>query len=152
VTLAEFFLAVNASNVRLDSVGGRLQLLGLADVISPEIRAGAAEHEGAILALLSAGPLHEGEGEMLTTPEGFRHDHDWRDWRLEWLLELGTLALRMRGCEDQDVLARLRPLAEATPTSKTEWLALGRQITDTEHELRQRGKLPSYPWPERGEP
>jgi hypothetical protein len=83
---------------------------------------------------------------------GFRHEHDWRDWRLDWLLEVGTLFLRMRGCQDPEVLGRLRPLVEATPTTMKEWLALGEQIASTEHELRQRGKLPPYPWPLRGEP
>jgi hypothetical protein len=82
----------------------------------------------------------------------FRHDHDWRDWRMEWLLEVATLFLRMRSCENEEVLARLRPLAAATPTSLAEWLALGEQIGTTEHELRQQGKLPPYPWPEGGEP
>jgi hypothetical protein len=89
------------------------------------------------------------EPDRLVFEDGFRHRHDWQDWRLEWLLEVGTLHLRMRGCQDSEVVARLRPLAEATPASLVEWLALGRQIANTEHELRQQGRLPAYPWPER---
>src|SRR5262245_45960587 len=203
MTLADFFLAVNAAGVLLANVGGRLQLRGPTSAISPAIRAAAAEHKAAILALLPASPPEEAEIEIPEAPachpaegaraeaeleaeirgreraaipaegageitpaeaatanrprggsafeNGFRHEHEWRDWRLEWLLEVGTLSLRMRGCQDQLALARLRPLAEATPTSLAEWLTLGQQIANAEHELRQRGKLPSYPWPERGE-
>jgi hypothetical protein len=194
MTLGDFFLAVNAAAIRLANVGGQLQLRGHASAISPEIKAAAAEHRAALLALLPAtlpegvgvaspgagpggpagaeaegltggreGPAGTCQGEMTPAeaawppPDsdgralvgGFRHDHDWRDWRLEWLLELGTLHLRLRCCQDPDVRARLRPLAEATPTSVAEWLALGQQIANTEHELRQQGRLPPYPWPER---
>jgi hypothetical protein len=203
MTLADFFLAVNAAGIRLANVSGQLQLLGPANEINEEIKAGAAEHTTAVLALLPPGPppgapLPEititapcledlGKGAEVPTElladqqarepasivdaqdeaslslterpcqepdravlsEGFRHRHDWQDWRLEWLLEVGTLYLRMRGCQDAEVLARLRPLAEATPTSVAEWLALGQKIANTEHELKQQGRLPPYPWPER---
>jgi hypothetical protein len=71
-----------------------------------------------------------------------------RYWQ-EWQLYVGMLYLRMRSCTDADVLARLRALADATPRTLAEWLALGRRIIDTEHELRQQGKLPEYPWPDR---
>jgi hypothetical protein len=164
MTLADFFLAVNAAGIRLANCGGQLQLRGPATAITPAIRAGAAEHKAAVLALLpplacpggkgddrsqpagesATGP--EGEGQV-TNADGFRHTYDWRDWRIEWLLEIGTLFLRMRACPDPDVLARLRPLAEATPTSLADWLVLGRQIVNTEHELRQLGKLPPVPRP-----
>ena len=181
MTLADFFLAVNGAGVRLANVGGQLQLRGPANALTEEIRAGAAEHKAAILAVLPPAPeAGPGAGEAVReraatvaeangqiTPEettrqcqewdrmvledGFRHDHDWRDWRLEWLLELAALHLRMEGWLDQDVLARLRPLAEARPTSKAEWTALSRQIVNTEQDLQRQGKLPSFPWPERGE-
>jgi hypothetical protein len=202
MTLADFFLAVNAAGIRLANVGGQLQLRGFANAISPEIKEAAAEHKVAILALLPPAPAPElevneipiaepsaadlanrdetlaqlsaeeqkragiaakwereiapaetakqyQEPDRLVIEDGFRHRHDWQDWRLEWLLEVGMLHLRMRGCQDSEVLARLRPLAEATPTSIAEWLALGQQIANTEHELRQQSRLPPYPWPER---
>ena len=83
--------------------------------------------------------------------DGYRSDHDWRDWRLEWLLHVGQLHLRIRGCRDAEVLAMLQALAGLTPTSKADWLKIGRQILDAEHELRHQGRLPDYPWPDRGE-
>jgi hypothetical protein len=89
----------------------------------------------------------EESGGIMGVTEGFRHDHDWRDWRLEWLLEVGKMYLRMRQCKEQSVLVRLRSLTEVTPGSLPEWLALARQIVNSEDELRQEGKLPSYPWP-----
>ena len=204
MTLADFFLAVNAAGIRLANVGGHLQQCGSANAISPEIKEAAAEHKETLLALLPPAPspelvaneiptaepapadlanrdatpaellpeeqarkrgviavktAHEvapaetakqcQEPDRLVFEDGFRHRHHWQDWRLEWLLEVGTLYLRMRGCQEPEVLARLRPLAEATPASLVEWLALGRQIANTEHELRQQGRLPAYPWPER---
>jgi hypothetical protein len=175
MTLADLFLAVNAAGVRLSNVGGQLQLCGPAFAISPQIREAAAEHKDTILALLP--PAVEDDADLreladeraATRWEGALTGEaggaelaaalqSWdavvqRDgaqgWRQEWLLEVGLLYLRMRGCRDAEVLARLRPLAEATPTSVTEWLALGQQIANTEHELRQQGRLPPYPWPER---
>jgi hypothetical protein len=111
-------------------------------------RAGiAAKAEREIASAETAGQYQESD--QFVIQDGFRHRHDWQDWRLEWLLEVGTLHLRMRGCQDSEVLARLRPLAEATPSSVAEWLALGQQIANTEHELRQQSRLPPYPWPER---
>jgi hypothetical protein len=150
MTLADFFLAVNEAGIRLAHVGGQLQLRGPANAISPQIKEAAAENKETLLALLPPTPEPEPEPGPWDVEDGFRHPHDWQDWRLEWLLEVGTLHLRLRGCQDPEVLARLRPLAEATPTSITEWLALGQQIANTEHELRQQGRLPPYPWPERG--
>jgi hypothetical protein len=157
MTLADFFLAVNHASIRLANVGGQLQLRGPTNAITPEIQSGAAEHKAAILELLPPAPNQDAaEIEIDEFPDGelaepgFRHDHDWRDWRYEWLLELAKLHLRMRDCQDAEVLARLRPLAGATPTSLAEWLALGQQISSTEYELRRQGKLPSFPWPERG--
>jgi hypothetical protein len=168
MTLADFFLAVSGAGIRLANVGGQLQLRGPASAITPEIRAGAAEHKAALLALLpraertdgtaqgvdqdpQSGVAEHGQAMGPIGPDyGLRHDHDWRDWRNEWLLEVGTLYLRMRGCTDEDVLARLRPLAGATPTCLAEWLALGAQIANTEHELRRQGKLPPFPWPDGG--
>ena len=46
------------------------------------------------------------EPDGLVTADGFRHRHHWQDWRLEWLLEVGTLYLRMRGCQEPEVLDR----------------------------------------------
>jgi hypothetical protein len=77
----------------------------------------------------------------------FRHDHEWRDWRLEWLLEVGTLYLRMRACRDEAVLTRLRPLAEARPATEADWLALGARIRVVEHDLAEQGKLPAFYFP-----
>jgi hypothetical protein len=79
--------------------------------------------------------------------DDYRFAHDWCDWRLEWQLHVGQLYLRMRRCADAAVVARLKLLTEQTPTTQSDWLLLGRQILDTEHELRQQGKLPDYPWP-----
>jgi hypothetical protein len=136
---------------------GQLQLRGRAEALTPEIKAAAAEHKTAVLALLLAtafpGETDVGEGEPdeqwdeAETGESFRHDHDWQDWRLEWLLEVGTLFLRMRRCQDSEVLSRLRPLTEVTPRSLTEWLALGQRIREAEGELRSQGRLPAYRWP-----
>jgi hypothetical protein len=188
MTLTDFFQAVTAAGICLANVAGQLQLRGPASAITPELKAGAAEHKEALLALLPSTPgieveevpeVHSsdpaepgrtdspqagrpvrdpapgGIGNTLTGSvpyNDFRHEHDWRDWRLEWLLEVGTLSLRMRGCQDPEVLGRLRPLVEATPMMLGEWLVLGEQIVSTEHDLRQRGKLPPYPWPRREEP
>ena len=69
------------------------------------------------------------------------------DWCLEWHLEVGLLYLRMRTCDDEVVLAKLKTLADASPTSLTDWLALGLRIRDMETELRGVGKLPAYYWP-----
>jgi hypothetical protein len=162
MTLADLFLAVNAAGVRLANVCGQLQLRGPADAITAQIRAGAVEHKAALLALLPpAGAAEAGE---VRSPEATadavvhrpanghvapedRLRPDWRDWRIEWLLELAVLYLRMRGCRDEEVLARLRPHSEATPGNLAEWLALGRRIADAESELMDEGKLPMYPWP-----
>src|SRR5262245_21593819 len=137
MTLSEFFHALNAAGVRLAASGGRLALCPAA-AITPELRAGAAEHKPALLALLNPTPCGgvaqvsgdeseaevaaaerasiaaEGNGEvsgveaakacegwdLAVAEDGFRHDHDWRDWRLEWLLEVGKLFLRTRDCRD----------------------------------------------------
>src|SRR5262245_55380195 len=53
MTLADFFLAINAADIRLANSGGRLQLRGPAGAITPEISAGAAEHKATILSLLT---------------------------------------------------------------------------------------------------
>jgi hypothetical protein len=82
-----------------------------------------------------------------TPSGGFRHDHEWRDWRLEWLLEVGTLCLRILACKDRDVVGRLRRLAEERPASQADWLALGGRIRAVEHELAEQGKLPVYYFP-----
>ncbi len=161
MTLADFFLAVNGAGIRLANVGGQLQLRGPANAISPEIKAGAAEHKLAILAMLppvpesdiveyaipaappydpaeaarigaeleaeelirrKTGLIPDADGQitLANMENGFRHDHDWRDWRLEWLLHVGTLYLRQRGCQDaEEVLSivvdeesiRRRPLS-----------------------------------------
>jgi len=162
MTLAEFFLAVTNAGVRLANLRGQIQLRGRPDSITAEIRSGAAEHKEVLLALLP--PTDDAPPEEAQTPwpdgstEGERHSNggrnpwerphpDWRDWRLEWLLEVGVLYLRLRDCQDQDVVTRLRPLSLATPGSIEEWLALGRRIADAEAELRDRGRLPAYPWP-----
>jgi hypothetical protein len=176
MTLADFFLAVNTAGVRLANVGGRLQLRGRPEAITSEIRAGAAEHKAAVLSLLPPTPAPEAAeaqppeppvgtpattgngtdgptrraGDAAALAEDLPLRDSWLDWRSEWLLELAVLSLRMRGCTDPDILARLRPLADATPTSLAEWLALGQQIVNTEHELSRVGKLPAYPWPGRG--
>src|SRR5262245_43207385 len=99
MTLAELFLAVNAAGLSLANVGGRLDVRGPDHAITPDILTGAAEHKDAILALLPATPVDEGEigiaeGEGEITPaeatacpewEQVIRDQDWRDWRLEWL-------------------------------------------------------------------
>src|SRR5262245_7252487 len=130
MTLADFFLAVNALGIRLENFGGQLQLRCPVSAITPEIKAGAEEHKAAILAMLPSTPVtHPANresakktGDKPSVPEtavgsvatksaeaiedqdeecafevGYRHVHVWRDWRLEWLLEMGQLCLRMRG-------------------------------------------------------
>jgi hypothetical protein len=182
MTLADFFTAVNGAGIRLANVDGQLQLRGPASAVTPEIRAAAAEHKPALLAMLPVTPAPDAAGaapgpseaavgdvasggavvpaaaagvvkgaERMMDSGDLRGDHDWRDWRLEWLLEVGLLYLRMRHCREADALALLRPLAEATPASPAEWLDLGRRIRDAESELSRRGRLPAYPWPSRGE-
>lgn len=141
MTLVEFLLAVNRAGVRLANVGGRLLLRGAA--ISREVRAGAAEHKAAILTLLPP------EGAIEHAPVPDPPDPAYLDWRLEWLTELGALHLAMRACRDEEALSQLRRLAQAVPTCKADWLAIYRQIAAAEHELRSRGKLPAFPWPDR---
>jgi hypothetical protein len=64
---------------------------------------------------------------------------------------VGLLHLRLRGCRDAEALARLRPLAEATPANLAEWLDLGRRVLDAERGLAAEGKRPPHPWPARGD-
>jgi hypothetical protein len=65
----------------------------------------------------------------------FRHNHEWRDWRLEWQLEVGTLCLRILACRDRDIVVRLRRLAEERPANEADWMALGGRIRAVEQEL-----------------
>jgi hypothetical protein len=159
MTLSDFFMAVNAAGVRISNVGGQLRLQGPSQAIQ-ELREAAAEHKAAILAVLPAEAEHGAE-EGTPAPEapgrhpaahgatdGFRHDHDWRDWRLEWVLEVGILGLRIQDCQDSEVCARLQELALERPASEAEWLALGGRIRAAEHELAEGGKLPGYYFPE----
>jgi hypothetical protein len=54
MTPAEFMLALDAAGIRLAvTAAGTLQLRGPAGVLTPDIRAGAAEHKTALLALLA---------------------------------------------------------------------------------------------------
>lgn len=75
---------------------------------------------------------------------------DYRDWRLEWLAEMGGLMLHYRDCRDDDVRQRLLALAVHTPTTEAEWVALGTTIRNALGELQAEGKLPAIRWPERG--
>jgi hypothetical protein len=177
MNIADFFVAINGAGIRLAAVDGQLELRGGA--ITREIEGAAAEHKATILAMLQpevviprftgsddaerAAIVAEGNGQIdpattarvaeafdkVVADDGFRADHDWRDWRLEWLLNVGQLCLRLRDCSDAEVVAVLKPLQDATPRTREEWLVLGGRITDAENQLRQQGKLPTYPWPSR---
>lgn len=57
---------------------------------------------------------------------------DYRDWRLEWVAELGGLLLHLRDSQDDDVRQRLLALAVHTPGSAAEWPALGTAIKNNE--------------------
>jgi hypothetical protein len=59
MTLADFFLAINAAGINSANVSGQLQLRGPTNAISLEIKAGAAEHKAAIIALLPPVPSLE---------------------------------------------------------------------------------------------
>jgi hypothetical protein len=169
MNLAEFFHAINHAGVRLANSGGQLELRGPASSITPDLRAAAAEHKATILALLpatqsepTADPASPQSNEQPAHTEPPANNatggvaattiaaHDWRDWRFEWLAELAQLFLRMRNCKDESVLARLRPLADASPRNLSEWLVLGGRIRNIENDLRLAGKLPAYHWPDRG--
>jgi hypothetical protein len=173
MTLADLFAAANAAGIRLAVVGEHLELRGPPDAITPEIRAGAAEHKATLLSLLASAPAEpspdvfdgqreaeqparQGDGnpaEVVAT-DGVAQGiagHDWRDWRYEWLAEVGLLYLRMRDCKDEAVLARLRTLADAVPRDLSEWLALGLRIRNVENDLRLAGKLLAHHWPGAGE-
>jgi hypothetical protein len=169
MTLADLFNALTAAGIRLAAAGEQLELRGSPDAITPEIRAGAAEHKAELLALLTplsqalsldrfdrqddagrvAFPFGGNLAQTLATDDAAQAiaAHDWRDWRFEWLAEVGLLHLRMRECQDEAVLARLRPLADAAPRRGDEWLVLGRRIRSVENDLRLAGKLPAYHWP-----
>jgi hypothetical protein len=172
MNLADLFAAVNAAGIRLAAAGEHLELRGLPDAITPEIRAGAAEHKATLLSLLASAPAEPSpdvfdgqreEGQPARQGDGNATDvaatdgaaqviggHDWRDWRYEWLAEVGVLYLRMRDCKDEAVLARLRALAGAVPRDLSEWLALGLRIRNVENDLRLAGKLPAHHWPGAG--
>ena len=178
MTLVEFFDALSTASVQVRVVAGQVELQGAAGAVTGAIRAAAAEHKPTMLALLQQADQQPTEDEAdpgrqaiehveahpalpidlaslaegfahLADQDGFRHDHDWRDWRLEWQLEVGGLYLRMRDCRDEQTIIRLKSLADAKPMSASEWLTLGRSIRDTEEELRKEGKLPPFSWPER---
>lgn len=68
-----------------------------------------------------------------------------RDWRFEWLVEMGMLVLRWRDSTDPEVKALLRGLLHETPQTLEEWLVLGGMIQDAEADLRRAGKLPPIP-------
>src|SRR4051794_23714282 len=103
MTLADFFLAVNRAGITLTNVSGQLQLRGPTDAISPEIRAGAAQHKETILAMMppAAEPAETGvigapasksgdrsqlvaalraeeAARLQTSVAARRHDHDWQ--------------------------------------------------------------------------
>jgi len=67
------------------------------------------------------------------------------DWRIEWLREVGMLALRWRDATDPETKALLRELLAETPTTLAEWLHLGDMICNAEFDLRRAGKLPPIP-------
>jgi hypothetical protein len=56
MTLADFFTAINAAGIRLAAAGEHLELRGSPDAVTPDIRAGAAEHKAELLALLTSSP------------------------------------------------------------------------------------------------
>ena len=74
---------------------------------------------------------------------------DWKDWRLEWVAEMGGLMLHYRDCQDDDVRQRLLALAVHTPGTEAEWVALGTTIRNALGELQAEGKLPAIRWPTR---
>jgi hypothetical protein len=80
-------------------------------------------------------------------------DEDWPlkctfpiDWVQEWNHERAILRQRSKNCQDPAIVQRLLDLAEEAVRSKEEFLAWGARLHDLEHDLRQEGKLPSYPW------
>lgn len=74
--------------------------------------------------------------------------HDWQDWRLEWLAELGGLMLHYRDA-DADARQQLLALADLSPGSAVEWLAHGATIRNALDGLRREGRLPPLRWPAR---
>ena len=52
MTLAEFFMALNAASIRLASVNGQLQLRAASGVITPDLVTAAADHKSTLLAML----------------------------------------------------------------------------------------------------
>jgi hypothetical protein len=179
MTLPDFFLAVNAGGVRLARVGNELKLRGPANSITPELAAAASAHKQELLALLPdehADPDTQAERKSLEQ-EGCRSGIDparvavavaeWDqvtqavaaptgslarfDWRLEWLIQLGTIHLRMRRCKDEEVRDRLQRLADLVPDNEAEWSLIGEQMLRVTYELKQLGKFPDYHWPARGE-
>jgi hypothetical protein len=59
MTLPGSFLALSNAGIRLANGAGRFQLCGPAGTITPEIKAGAAEHKATSLALLTPAPVVE---------------------------------------------------------------------------------------------
>jgi hypothetical protein len=55
MTLDEFLAITDSAGIRLTARDGRLQLRGPAGTLTPEVKAGAAEHKLAVLALLARG-------------------------------------------------------------------------------------------------
>jgi hypothetical protein len=128
MTLPDFFQLISAAGVRLARVGDELKLRGPANSITPELTAAASAYKQELLALLpheQADPVTQAERKAVEQ-EGCRSGIDpalvavavaeWDqvtqavaaptgylarfDWRLEWLLQVGTLHLRMRRCKD----------------------------------------------------
>lgn len=70
------------------------------------------------------------------------------DWEQEYRVERATLRQRLRRCADPEVAAVLRGLIDARPpASEAEWMSLGAAWRDAEVSLRERGRLPTCPWP-----
>lgn len=70
-----------------------------------------------------------------------------RDWRIDWLVELGILMQRFARCDDDAVCQRLLSLAVLSPKDQREWNAYRMYIGNVEAELREQGKLPRFHWP-----
>jgi hypothetical protein len=71
------------------------------------------------------------------------------DWRLEWLIHVGILHLRLESCTDPTVRDELARLASSLPRSEADWQRQGQELLVLTDSLRRQKRLPGYHWPAR---
>jgi hypothetical protein len=107
------------------------------------VRLAACRPAGGEAAVLPEGTSPEGDGLAPTAGqvrELFQAGQ--ADWRVDLLLVLGEVTLRMLAAQDAEVKARLRRLAEAAPTTWPAVVGWWRRVRDLLGDLAGEGRLP----------